>query len=235
MENTARLIDVTPEQNPQEVLVKQEALSIPEKARMIVVTDQGSFMAADTFFGVIKQTEKKIDAFFDPLIDDAMEVKRTAETARKNIVTRRDEAKAPLLEATNYLKTQLYQFTKKQEEERRLEQLRLEAQARREEEERRLKEAELLEQMGEHEEAERVIEQPMQVSAPVVPKAQAPSNFTTRENWQFEVTDIDKVPRKYLCVDDVMLRNEVKRTKGRVTIPGVRIWDVGTIATRGSR
>lgn len=228
---TAAVIDITPQD--QEAIVKQEALTIPERAKMIVVVDQPTFDAADRFFGVIKAMEKKIDAYFQPMIDDAMETKRKAEAARKGIVTRCEEAKAPLLEATNYLKPQMYQYTKKVEEERRLEQLRLEAKARKEEEERRLREAELLEQMGEHEEAAKVIEEPIAVSVPVAPKAQAPTNFVAKENWQFEITDIDKIPRKYLIPDEVMIRAEVKRTKGKTAIPGVRVWDAGTVASRG--
>lgn len=229
MDNTARVIDIT---ESTEDTIKTEALAIPAKAKMIVVVDQPTFDAADRFFGTIKAMEKTIDQYFDPLIEDAMETKRKAETARKNIVTKRDEAKAPLVEASNYLKGQLYAYTKKQEEERRLEQLRLEAEARKQEEERRLREAELLEQMGEHEEAARVIEEPVAVSVPVAPKPQAPSNFIAKENWQFEITDIDKLPRKYMVADEVMIRAEVKRMKGKTSISGVRVWDAGTVASR---
>lgn len=227
---TARVIDIT---DTTEETMKTEVLAIPDKAKLITVVDQASFDAADRFFGIIKDMEKKIDAFFDPMIEAAMETKRKAEAARKAVVTRRDEVKAPLVDASNYLRPQMYAWTKKQEEERRLEQLRLEAQARKEEEERRLREAELLEQMGEHEEAERVIEEPVIFQAPVAQKVSAPSNFIAKENWQFEIVDIDKLPRKYMVPDETMIRAEVKRMKGKTNIPGVRAYDIGTVARKG--
>jgi DNA polymerase III psi subunit len=232
MDNTAReIIDITPEQG-KKALVKQEALAIPERARLIVVVDQATMDEADAFFGVIKAMEKKIESVYKPLLDSAMEVKRAAEANRKKVADDWEAAKAPCVEATNYLNPMMYKFKKKQEEERRLEQLRLEAEARKQEEERRLREAELLEQMGEHEEAARVIEEPVTVSVPVAPKPQAPSNFVAKENWQFEITDIDKLPRKYMVADEVMIRAEVKRMKGKTSISGVRVWDAGTVASR---
>ena len=212
--------------------VKQEALSIPQEARKIVVVDQVTFSQADSFFGVIKAMRKKINQFFDPMIEEAKGVKAKAEEHRKSLANRKDEADRPLVEAESYITGQLSAFTRKREEDRRLEQLRLEAIARKEEEDRRILEATLLEAMGEHEAADEIIREPVFVPPPIVEKAPAAKNFTYREHWTYRITDVSKLPLRYMMPDEVMIGAEVRRNKGATDIPGVQVWDEGTISKK---
>jgi len=46
-----------------------------------------------------------------------------------------------------------------------------------------------------------------------------------RENWKWQVVDINLVPREYLMINAGMLTPVVKASKGRITIPGVRIYN----------
>jgi hypothetical protein len=45
------------------------------------------------------------------------------------------------------------------------------------------------------------------------------------DNWVFEVTDPDAVPREFLTPDLPLIGKTVKSLKGKVKIPGVRVWN----------
>jgi hypothetical protein len=49
--------------------------------------------------------------------------------------------------------------------------------------------------------------------------------------WQWEVTDIEKVPRQYLAVDAAKITHAVK-SQGARTIPGLRIYETKTTSVR---
>ena len=51
-----------------------------------------------------------------------------------------------------------------------------------------------------------------------------------RDNWKWEVTDISLVPREYLMINAGMLTPIVKASKGKIVIPGVRIFNEPIIA-----
>jgi hypothetical protein len=84
-----------------------------------------------------------------------------------------------------------------------------------------------------------------QTSAAIAaPVAQAPraAGIGIRENWQAEVTDLHALIRAaaenptafamYLQPNDQALRATAKATKGATKIPGVRIYDAGTVSAR---
>ncbi len=75
--------------------------------------------------------------------------------------------------------------------------------------------------------------QPVYVPEPVVPKTTYGQQSTTtlRENWQFEITNPELVPREYLSVEPIKIKMAI-RTQNVRDIPGVRIYDAGSIATR---
>ena len=51
-----------------------------------------------------------------------------------------------------------------------------------------------------------------------------------RDNWKWEVTDINQVPREYLMINAGMLTPIVKASKGKITITGIRIYNEPIIA-----
>ena len=51
-----------------------------------------------------------------------------------------------------------------------------------------------------------------------------------RDNWQWEVTDINQVPREYLMINAGMLTPIVKASKGKIVIPGITISNKPIIA-----
>uniref|UniRef100_A0A6M3Y0R7 Uncharacterized protein n=2 Tax=viral metagenome TaxID=1070528 RepID=A0A6M3Y0R7_9ZZZZ len=53
-----------------------------------------------------------------------------------------------------------------------------------------------------------------------------------RDNWKWEVQDINQVPREYLMINVGMLTPIVKASKGKIVIPGIRIFNEPILATR---
>jgi hypothetical protein len=66
-----------------------------------------------------------------------------------------------------------------------------------------------------------------EIEAPPVPavmeKPQT-DGLAMREVWEFEVSDPELIPRKYMCVDYVKLGKVVRALKDQANIPGVRVY-----------
>jgi hypothetical protein len=130
------------------------------------------------------------------------------------------------------------------EEAARIERERIEAEAQ--------AEADRLAAEGRHDEAEATIEdaldradQAEQAAAIPIPSAPAPrasyGGATVRENWKFEVVDMAAMVQAaaapgggwimaYLAPDDKSLRSAAKAQKSKLKIPGVRVYDEGSLA-----
>ncbi len=152
----AQVIDITPTTE-----VETKALDIPEKARLVVVTDNDSMAIADNTKGLIKDMIKEIDATFKPMADKAFQAHRAITGKWKEVVQ-------PLKDADEYLTGQVKGYLRKVEEERQAEERRLAEIARKEAEERRLAEALQAEAEGNTEEAQAIIEEEMFVPTPIV-------------------------------------------------------------------
>jgi len=149
-------IDITPT-----VEVETKAMAIPEKAHLVIVTDNDSMTLADNTKGAIKEMLKEIDSVFKPLADKAFQ-------AHRAITSKWKEVRAPLEEADAYLTKQVKTYLRKLEEIRQAEERRLREEARKAEEERRLAEALEAEKEGNVEEAQAILEEEMFVPPPVV-------------------------------------------------------------------
>jgi len=77
---------------------------------------------------------------------------------------------------------------------------------------------------GNDKKAEEWLDKSETVVAPVI---QAPdtkaAGISTREDWDFEISDASLIPREYLIPDEKAIRAFVKATKGKKEIPGVKI------------
>lgn len=51
------------------------------------------------------------------------------------------------------------------------------------------------------------------------------SKDTYVDNWKFEITDPDKVPREYCCPDVRLIKETVKALRDSCVIPGVRVYN----------
>jgi len=160
--NGNEAIDITPD--IQEI--DRQALAIPDQARLIHVTDNGTMQLADNTVNAINDFLKKVDEHYKPMADQAFK-------SHRMITSRWKEVKQPLEDAKAHLVNQVKAYTRKLEEIRQAEERRLREEARKQEEERRLAEALQAEQEGNEEEAQAILEEEIYVPPPVV-KVEAP-------------------------------------------------------------
>ena len=200
----------------------------------LVISDDGSFVAAQEALKVLKGRERKINEFFDPTIKKAHEL-------HKETLANKKKLSGPVMECYNAIAGRCgqYQHQKEmearriQEEKEREERKRREAEMerlRKEEEDRRLAEAAELEAQGKKEEAEKVIDEPVHIPEPE-PMAPAPierppqvENVSYRTYWKWRLKDITKVPRAYLMLDEIKINKIVSAMKGDNDIEGIEIF-----------
>lgn len=82
------------------------------------------------------------------------------------------------------------------------------------------------ERLDDAEEQIALIRQQDALSAPKV------KGISTRETWGYEVTDIDAVPDEWKVLDQKGLAAQVRVTKEKTDIPGIRVFKKTTLAVR---
>jgi len=220
-EPAMKLIDETTE-------IESKALALPEKAKLICVTDNDSMAWADRAKQDLKAMVKEVDDVFKPMADKAFQ-------AHRAITGKWKEIKAPLEEAEAYLVFQVKGYLRKVKEAEDAERRRLEEIARKEAEERALAEAEALAAEGRQEEADAVMEEEIYVPAPVVQHtAPKVDQRTYRTTWKAKV--IDKVALiKFVAANPAMQHlfdvnqkaiNDLARSQMKaMRIPGVQAYE----------
>ena len=168
---------------PQAQEVETEALTWPDRARALIITDTPScVIAADTLKG-IKALRVRIAETFDPHI-------RAAHEAHKGLVAEKAKAEAPLTEAESIIKRGLSAYEQEQQRLARIEADRLSALARQAEIDRKLAEALAAEAQGDDVAAAEILAEPIVSApvfvAPVVPKV---SGVSYRTTYSARVTD----------------------------------------------
>lgn len=221
--------------------VTERALSWPDRARALAVTDADSYVSAADTLKAIKALRQEVDAAFDPIVRAALESHRTA-------VAQKRKAEAPLSEAETIIKAALSSYTVEQERLRRAEEARRREEAQREEEARVLARAAAMEtegtQFGDEaliEEAHALIEHPI-APAPIapVPKATpAVSGVTHRTTYSAQVVNmralvehIAKHPNllPLLKVDQAALNAQARSLKDALSLPGVQVLKSANVA-----
>ena len=197
------------------------------EARVFKVATDTDYQAAGARLQAIKALRKKVDETFDPII-------QKAHAAHKEAVARKKEHESPLIDAEMIYKRQILAFQQEQERKARAAQARLEEQARKERERLEAR-AERAAQSGKQEKAEQLREQAATVVAPVVsidtPRV---AGISTRESWDYEITDESKLPREYLMADHKKIASIVRSFKTATNIPGVRVFQKQTLASKAS-
>jgi len=213
--------------------VQTQALTLPTKAKSIVVQDQESLTAANAFLQDIKRMAAQIAATFDPQI-------ATAHKLHRSLIEEKKKFTDPLDLAEKLVKPKIAAYLVEQE---RIKREAAEKRAKAEEDARKLAEkavakAEKLEEKGEPEKAAAVIEQAFKTveaitdAAPVVPEAPETNGLSLRTEWKFVITDVNKIPREYMVPDEVAIRRVVKALKDKANIPGVRVYSEAALTQR---
>ena len=208
--------------------LESQALSVPEQAKKITISDTASYELAGQIVLRVKDLRKKINDAFDPIIAKAFATHREAKAQKTKV-------EAPLIEAESFIKPQIARWEREQEQKRRdaEEKARREAQEKAEQEQ--LARAEEAEKRGDHEEAEHIIQQPIQ-PAPVVIPTEVPKikGISIRQNWKARVVDETKVPREYLSVDMVKLNGLARAMKDQAKVSGVEFYSEDIVSAGAS-
>ena len=189
---------------------------------------------------------RRIDEFFkapQQFVEDAKRaIKKALGAYDAEQKRKREEAERKAAEAARKERERLEREAAKAEEAARKKRAADEARARQLEEEGRAAEAEAKRKVAvEREEAKlRDAEAKREAAAhvptaPVIqPEQPQVKGISTRQVWQFEITDIRQLPPEYLKADEKAIGGVVRALKDRTNIPGVRVYAEETIAARSA-
>ncbi len=227
--------ELTTTTKPDDEQIRAEVRPILDAARAIAVTDEATYGEAMVLGAECAKRAARVEDLFKPSKDAAHRAWKTITSTVASLVD-------PLNEAKKLCTTKATRWRQAEQARRQAEQRAAEDVARKAAEETRLRAAVTLEQSGAPALAAQVLEAPV-VAAPVEKAAAIRSEVKEvyRENWQVEVTDFDAlvqaVGRRNVDLDVLspnmtVLKARAKALKANLVLPGVRVWDEGTIGFR---
>ena len=229
----------------------RDAMRWASEVQSLTITDPAGCVQASHLLRSIKGVRADIQRWFAPHVEAAMETKRKAETARKQLTDEQERMEAPLVNAEGVVKRALLAWEREEEARRREEEQRLQAEAQRQAEADTLAAAAELElaghALGDAEmlaEADAILDQPIEAPAVVVrstvPKVQG---ISYRDNWtvhpEINVRALaaavvsGAAPATFLQPNLTAIRQWAKATQGGQTIPGIKVVNDRQIAARG--
>lgn len=199
--------------------LKVQVSNFPDRAGFITVHSQNTLDRANDFLKEIIVWEKQVDDFCDPNIS-------RLNKAHKEALAQKAIFKKPLKEAKEIVKEKITAYLVEQDN------IRKEAEEKfRQETEKRFEEARELEKAGEKEKAEKMREEETAIATPLPPVAKA-EGTSLRKHWTWEVVDRAKIPQDFLIIDELKVNTTVRTLKDKTNIPGIRVFQEATIATR---
>lgn len=220
--------------------MKNEAIVLDENQRRITKDAEGlPAMYAELKIESATEYEGAVAR-----LKDIKVMAREIEAMRKSMTKPIDESKRRIMDffrnpaealkkAEALIKSAMLQFSSEQERIRQAEESRL-REAQRKEALRlenlaaKARERDDEEKAAEFDKRQADVESTQVFAAPVAaPKVMGVS---TREIWTFEITDKDLIPREYMVPDLKTIGDMVRATKGKVPVPGVRIFSRQTLA-----
>jgi hypothetical protein len=207
--------------------VRKNSLTVLDRARQIAtIRTHEDFLAAVEFRKTIKGWEKESLAKCEEAVT-------TAHAAWKAVVKLRDEAVAPLRQAIAVLDPPLAAYNAEIERQRRVEQERLQNEARKREEDNRIEEAEVIAQGGDHKRAAELLAEPVEVAPVIVPVAPKAKGVSFREQWSCDPNVdlkalVDAIAKGQVPLNAVMpnmpvLNQMARALKGGLTWPGIHV------------
>lgn len=206
--------------------LESQALSVPDQAKQIVITDQQSYGLAGEILVKVKGLRARIAEVFDPIIEKA-------HSAHKEAINQKKKVEAPLLIAEAHVKPLMAFWVNEQERKRREDEAKLRAEALAKAEAEQLARAEAAEKRGDHKAAEAIVSRPIQV-APVVLPVETPkvAGVSFRQNWKARVVDLALVPLEYLVPDMVALNGVARALKNQARVAGVEFYSEDIVSAR---
>ncbi len=211
-----------------------EVSLVEQNANGVVIHDDASYAQAAAITKTIKQMQKKVKDYWEPL-------RVSAKKTYDDVLGKKKRMMDPLEQAEKILKKKMGTYTAAKERERREreEAVRKAAQA---ETDRKLAEAAEAERNGdligaEMAMAEAEIMDDAAVSISVASKAPKVEGVSTTKNWEIKSIDISKVPVELAGVllrpvDEKAALRLIRASKGTIQIPGIEYEETYAVSIR---
>lgn len=216
-------------------VLNQDARALPIRLQEIgeKIENEEGLQVVNTIKLAARKLRNNIKKVFEPL-------KKQAYGSYKNILDQWKEIEAPVIKverSCDRLLSEYFAEQRRKREEAEKERLK-EIQKRKEEEEKRLQEALKAEAEGDREKAEQIInksaeEEKAVQSSVVIPEKPKLDKIHSRKDYDFEITDPEALPREYMMPNEALIRKVVKASKGKISIPGIRVIIKDIIVTKG--
>ncbi len=206
--------------------LQQLALSIPDRARAIIITSAETYQQAGNVLLVIKDLKKQIDNTFDPII-------QKANLAHKEAVAQKKKVAGPLDEAEQIIKPKIGTYVAEEERKRRLEEERLQQEARARAEAEAVERAAAAEKNGDKQEAEALLNEGFDVPTVVVPKTTPKvEGISTRMMWKYRIKDQRQIKSEYLMPDEKKIGAIVRAMGKEATslVGGIEVYAESVVA-----
>ena len=209
--------------------VVETALSFPEKARALTITDEATLRSVNEFLVADKQMQKLVHAAFDPTVDATKEAHNMALVQRARYLN-------PLIEAEKIAKPKIGAWLTEQARIRQeaIEKAKREADAKEEARLQKLQDAIDAENAGKPEEAEKHFEEAIAIEPPkpIIPPAVKVQGTSLRKDLKWRVFDPGAVPREFLVLNDAKVEAVFRIQREKMSIPGIETYEKTTVITR---
>jgi len=216
MEN---VLEITPE--AQEVVKKADHIS--NQLANFKITTNIEYAKSGEYLKSIKQTTDELDTLRKSMtkpLDDSK--KKIMDFFRKPLDI--------LAQAESTLKRAMLSFQQEQDRIRREQEAKLQAEAEKKRQE-ALRKAEEARAQGKDTKAEKYEEKANGIVAPVLASTvEKVSGIATKTIWKHRIIDISQVPREYLIINDKMVGDVARATKGSLKVAGIEFYSEEVIS-----
>jgi len=191
----------------KEMALIEEAKGLVANCERFVINDQKTLESASSLLSGIKDFQKQVKDYWK-------EAKESTHKAWKAIVAKETEMLDAPVKAEGIVKQKINAFL-------------LEEQKKRDEIERKAaaEAAKIKARTGLDVKVE------LAQTTPVIEK---PADIQTRDKWEFEVTDENKIPREYLMINEKAIQEVINALKDKAVIPGIKVVKKQIIVSKSS-
>ena len=222
-------------ETPEDEVLDREASLIERRAEGVPVTNDVEFDSAGGLLKEIKQMQKKVKEYWEPL-------RAKAKAAYDDVLSRKKEMLDPLEAAEKTLKTKMGAYSDEKNRKARMQEEAMRLLAR-QEMERKLEEAAAAEAEGdavgaEFALAEAEVMEGVASSSVIRAKPPKADGVSRSRTWEIVEVDSSMVPVNFggeeiRPVDLKAVMRIIKASKGTVQIPGIKYEEKTTISVRG--
>lgn len=193
----------------------QKALSALGFANALTIKTPEDYKKADAFCKGLFNLRKEIQSYFADSIAKAKAAKKAASDALAALVEQEEGHTKPVQDAERIIKAKLFTWNQEQDEIRRKEQERLNAEAVRKAEDERLRRAAALEVAGKPVAAMAELDKPIKPAAVILPAAKIETETRLTGYWSYEVAEPSGVKREYCKPDPGAIQKAVSFYKSQ--------------------